>query len=87
VKGLTTAGRVHFTRTLDRELRDPSSYAAAAKRAGRLKQLEAISTSTAVAGPRTDDGRFDGVSVKSVAHLALAEACRRVKLKRAVVVD
>jgi hypothetical protein len=32
------------------------------------------------AAERTEDGRFDDLSVKSVAHFALAEACRRIKL-------
>jgi hypothetical protein len=42
-KGLTSAGRAHFTRALDRQVAVcPILNAAAAKRARRLKQLEAI---------------------------------------------
>ena len=78
-EGPTTAGRVHFSRTLDPD--DASLCAriltAAGGEAGApVTRLEAsvLLDIDAAAAERTDDGRFDDLLVKSVAHFALAEA-------------
>jgi hypothetical protein len=78
-EGPTTAGRVHFSRALDPD--DATLCARILKAAGGeagapVTQLEAnvLFDIDAVAAERTDDGRFDDLLVKSVAHFALAEA-------------
>jgi hypothetical protein len=78
-EGPTTAGRVHFSRALDPD--DASLCARILKAAGGeagvpVTRLEAnvLFDIDAAAAERTDDGRFDDLLIKSVAHLALAEA-------------
>jgi hypothetical protein len=78
-EGPTAAGRVHFSRALDPD--DASLCARILKAAGGeagapVTRLEAnvLFDIDAVAAERTDDGRFDDLLVKSVAHFALAEA-------------
>jgi hypothetical protein len=78
-EGPTTAGRVHFSRTLD--LSDASLCAriltAAGGEAGvpvTRAEANVLFDIDAAATERTDEGRFDDLLVKSVAHFALAEA-------------
>jgi hypothetical protein len=78
-EGPTTAGRVHFSRALDPQ--DASLCARILKAAGGdagapVSRLEAnvLFDIDAAAAERTDNGRFDDLLVKSVAHLTLAEA-------------
>ena len=78
-EGSTTAGRVHFSRTLDPAdaLLCARILAAAGGKAGApVTRLEAevLLDIDAAAAERTDDGRFNDLLVKSVAHFALAEA-------------
>ena len=78
-EGPTTAGRVHFSRTLDPAdaLLCARILAAAGGKAGApVTRLEAevLLDIDAAAAERTDDGRFNDLLVKSVAHFALAEA-------------
>jgi len=78
-EGPTTAGRVHFSRTLDPA--DAVLCARILSAAGgedgapvtRL-EVDVLFDIDAAATERTDDGRFDDLLVKSVAHFALAEA-------------
>src|SRR5262249_55640529 len=78
-EGPTTAGRVHFSRMLDSS---DASLCARILRAGGgeagapVTRLEAnmLFDIDAAAAERTDEGRFDDLLVKSVAHFALAEA-------------
>src|SRR6266849_5508239 len=78
-EGPTTAGRVHFSRALDPD--DASLCARILRAAGGeagapVTRLEAnvLLDIDAAAAERTDQGRFDDLLVKSVAHFALAEA-------------
>ena len=78
-EGPTTAGRVHFSRALDSD--DASLCARILRAAGGeagapVTRLEAnvLFDIDAAAAERTDEGRFDDLLVKSVAHFALAEA-------------
>jgi len=78
-EGPTTAGRVHFSRALDPD--DASLCARILRAAGGeagapVTRLEAnvLLDIDAAAAERTDEGRFDDLLVKSVAHFALAEA-------------
>jgi hypothetical protein len=78
-EGPTIAGRVHFSRVLDpgdvslcaRILRGAGGEAGAP-----VTRLEAnvLFDIDAAGAERTDEGRFDDLLVKSVAHFALAEA-------------
>jgi len=82
-EGPTTAGRVHFSRTLDPSdaLLCARILTAAGGDAGApVTRLEAnvLFDIDAAAAERTDDGRFDDLLVKSVAHFALAEAGHKV---------
>jgi hypothetical protein len=77
-EGPTTAGRVHFSRALDPD--DASLCARILRAAGGeagapVTRLEAnvLFDIDAAAAERTDQGRFDDLLVKSVAHFALAE--------------
>lgn len=82
-EGPTTSGRMHFSRTLDpgdallcaRILRSAGGEAGTP-----VTRLEAdvLFDIAAAAAERTDDGRFDDLLVKSVAHFALAEAGHKV---------
>src|SRR6266481_1246432 len=78
-EGPTTAGRMHFSRALDPD--DASLCARILRAAGGeagapVTRLEAnmLFDIDAAAAERTDEGRFDDLLVKSVAHFALAEA-------------
>jgi hypothetical protein len=78
-EGPTTAGRVHFSRTLDPAdalLCARILTAAGGKTGAPVTRLEAevLFDIDAAAAERTDDGRFNDLLVKSVAHFALAEA-------------
>jgi hypothetical protein len=78
-EGPTTAGRVHFSRALDpgdASLCARILNAAGGEAGAPVTQLElnVLFDIDAVAAERTDDGRFDDLLVKSVAHFALAEA-------------
>ena len=78
-EGPTTSGRAHFSRTLDPgdALLCARILAAAGGEAGApVPRLEAnvLFDIAAAAADRTDDGRFDDLLVKSVAHFALTEA-------------
>jgi hypothetical protein len=78
-EGPTTSGRAHFSRTLDPDdaLLCARILTAAGGEAGApVTRLEAnvLFDIAAAAAERTDDGRFDDLLVKSVAHFALAEA-------------
>ena len=78
-EGPTTAGRAHFSRTLDPDdaLLCARILTAAGGEAGvPVTRIEAnvLFDIDAAAAERTDDGRFDDLLVKSVAHFALAEA-------------
>ena len=78
-EGPTIAGRIHFSRLLDPH--DASLCARILRAAGGeagtpVTRLEAnvLFDIDAAAAERTDEGRFDDLLVKSVAHFALAEA-------------
>jgi hypothetical protein len=78
-EGPTIAGRAHFSRALDPQ--DASLCARILTAAGGetgapVTRLEAnvLLDIDAAAAERTDEGRFDDLLVKSVAHFALAEA-------------
>jgi hypothetical protein len=78
-EGPTTSGRVHFSRALDpgdASLCARILNAAGGEAGAPVTQLElnVLFDIDAVAAERTDDGRFDDLLVKSVAHFALAEA-------------
>jgi len=78
-EGPTTAGRVHFSRTLDpgdAQLCARILTAAGGEAGEPVTRLEAnlLFDIDAAAAERTDDGRFADLLVKSVAHFALAEA-------------
>ena len=78
-EGPTTAGRVHFSRTLDpadASLCARIMTAAGGEAGAPVTQLEAnvLFDIDAAAAERTDDGRFDDLLVKSIAHFVLAEA-------------
>ena len=78
-EGPTTAGRIHFSRTLDpgdAQLCARILTAAGGEAGEPVTRLEAnlLFDIHAAAAERTDDGRFDDLLVKSVAHFALAEA-------------
>jgi hypothetical protein len=90
-EGPTTAGRAHFSRTLDPgdALLCARILTAAGGEAGApVTQLEAnvLFDIDAAASERTDGGRFDDLLVKSVAHFALAEAGHMVP-RRQVALD
>src|ERR1700736_4650278 len=77
-EGPTTAGRAHFSRTLDPDdaLLCARILTAAGGEAGvPVTRIEANALfDIAAAAERTDEGHFDDLLVKSVAHFALAEA-------------
>src|SRR3984893_6622494 len=86
-EGPTTAGRAHFSRTLDPD--DASLCAriltAAGGEAGApVSRIEAnvLFDIAAAAAERTDEGQFDDLLVKSVAHFALAEAGHMVPTRQ-----
>src|ERR1700730_5736515 len=78
-EGPTTAGRAHFSRTLDPDdaLLCRRILTAAGGEAGvPVTRIEAnvLFDIAAAAAEQTDEGHFDDLLVKSVAHFALAEA-------------
>jgi hypothetical protein len=81
-EGPTTQGRIHFSRTLDREdamlceriLMAAGRDGAAVSRA----EAELLFDIDAAATERTDQGRFDDLFAKAVAHYVLAAAGREV---------
>jgi hypothetical protein len=82
-EGPTTAGRIHFSRTLDRA--DAALCVRILHGAGGATGLpvtrpeaEVLFDIDAAAAERTDNGRFGDLFVKSIAHCALAEAGHRV---------
>jgi hypothetical protein len=82
-EGPTTAGRVHFSRTLDPA--DAALCARILEGAGGtaglpVTRLEAdvLFDIDAAAAERTDNGRFGDLFVKSIAHCALAAAGHKV---------
>jgi len=82
-EGPTTDGRVHFSRTLDPKdaLLCARILMAAGGEAGMpVTRAEAnvMFDIDAAAAERTDNGRFDNLFVKSVAHCALAESGQKV---------
>lgn len=82
-EGPTTAGRAHFSRTLDpgdASLCARILTAAGGEAGAPVTRLEAnvLLDIDAAAAERTDDGRFADLLVKSIAHFALAEAGHKV---------
>jgi hypothetical protein len=82
-EGPTTAGRMHFSRALDPA--DAEWCARIVVGAGGAAGLpvtrleaEMLFDIDAAAAERTDNGRFDDLFVKSIAHCALAEAGHKV---------
>jgi hypothetical protein len=82
-EGPTTAGRVHFSRTLDSA--DAALCARILLSAGGTAGLpvtrheaDVLFEIDAAAAERTDDGRFGDLFIKAIAHCALAEAGHRV---------
>jgi hypothetical protein len=81
-EGPTTKGRIHFSRTLDRQdamqceriLMAGGRDGAAVSRA----EAEVLFDIDAAATERTDQGRFDDLFAKAVAHYVLAAAGRQV---------
>jgi hypothetical protein len=81
-EGPTTQGRIHFSRTLDREdamlceriLMEAGRNGSAVSRA----EAEMLFDIDAAATERTDQGRFDDLFAKAVAHYVLAAAGREV---------
>jgi hypothetical protein len=78
-EGPTIAGRMHFSRTLDpgdAQLCARILAAAGGEEGAPVTRLEAnvLLDIDAAAAERTDNGRFDDLLVKSIAHFALAEA-------------
>jgi hypothetical protein len=82
-EGPTTAGRVHFSRTLDPA--DAALCARILEGAGGVAGLpvtrfeaDVLFDIDAAAAERTDNGRFIDLFIKSVAHCALADAGHKV---------
>ena len=81
-EGPTTRGRIHFSRTLDREdavlceriLLAAGRSGAAVSRA----EAEMLLDIDAAATERTDQGRFDDLLAKAVAHYVMAAAGRQI---------
>ncbi len=78
-EGPTAAGRMHFSRALDPDdaLLCARILRAAGGEAGApvtRREANVLFDIDAAAAERSDDGRFDDLLVKSVAHFALAEA-------------
>jgi hypothetical protein len=82
-EGPTAAGRVHFTRTLDRGdamLCERILMAAGGEAGAAVRRIEAdvLFDIDAAAAERTDNGRFDSLLIKSVAHCVLSESGQKV---------
>jgi hypothetical protein len=87
-EGPTTAGRIHFSRTLDRAdatlcVRILHGAGGAAGLPVTRPEAEVLFDIDAAAAERTDNGRFGDLFVKSIAHCALAEAGHRVPPRQA----
>src|ERR1700741_5348300 len=77
-EGPTTKGRIHFSRALDT---DDAAWCARILTAAAVEhqpvyraEVEALFEIHDAAAERTDDGRFDDLLTKAVAHHAAAEA-------------
>jgi hypothetical protein len=82
-EGPTTDGRVHFSRVLDPSdalLCERILMAAGGERGAPVTRTEAnvLFDIDAAAAERTDEGRFNNLLVKSVAHCVLAETGEKV---------
>jgi hypothetical protein len=82
-EGPTTAGRMHFSRTLDPAdaalcMRILHGAGGAAGLPVTRPEAEVLFDIDAAAAERTDNGRFGDLFVKSIAHCALAKAGHRV---------
>jgi hypothetical protein len=81
-EGPTTRGRIHFSRTLDREdaLQCERILLAAGRDGAAVSRAEAdmLFDIDAAATERTDQGRFDDLFAKAVAHYVLAATGRAV---------
>lgn len=81
-EGPTARGRVHFSRALDREdaVLCERILLAAGKNGAAVTRAEAekLFDIDAAAAERTDQGRFDDLFAKAVAHYVLAAAGRAV---------
>jgi hypothetical protein len=81
-EGPTTRGRIHFSRTLDREdaMLCERILMAAGRNGAAVSRAEAemLFDIDAAATERTDQGRFDDLFAKAVAHYVLAAAGRAV---------
>src|SRR5437867_9762963 len=77
-EGLTTKGRIHFSRALDA---DDAAWCARILTVSAVEhqpvsraEVEALFEISDAAAERTDDGRFDDLLAKAVAHHAAAES-------------
>lgn len=77
-EGPTTRGRIHFSRALDA---DDAAWCARILTASAVEhepvsraEIEALFEISDVAAERTDDGRFDDLLAKAVAHHAASES-------------
>lgn len=82
-EGPTTGGRAHFSRTLDQDdalLCERILMAGGGEAGSPVSRVEAevLFDIDAAAAERTDNGRFESLFMKSVAHCVLAEAGRKV---------
>jgi hypothetical protein len=80
-EGPTTEGRAHFSRTLDAEdaaLCQRILLAPGADAPVSRDEAEMLFEIDAAAAERTDDGRFDELFLKAVAHYSLAAMGERV---------
>jgi hypothetical protein len=81
-EGPTTQGRIHFSRTLDREdaILCECILMAAGRDGATVSRAEAemLFDIDAAATERTDQGRFDDLFAKAVAHYVLASAGHEV---------
>jgi hypothetical protein len=79
-EGPTAAGRIHFSRTLDRQDAAFVAEVLAAPRDGAVTRAEAqrLLEIDAAASERSDGGRFDDLLSKAIAHHALAQAGKPV---------
>lgn len=81
-EGPTTQGRIHFSRTLDYEdaIQCERILMAAGRNGVAVSRAEAemLFDIDAAATERTDDGRFDDLFAKAVAHYVLTAAGRPV---------
>lgn len=79
-EGPSAAGRIHFSRTLDRQDTAFVAQVLTAPREGAVTRAEAqrLLEIDAAASERSDGGRFDDLLTKAIAHHALAHAGKPV---------